>query len=135
MLSTKSPEFLAFIDDTIERILLRMCTPAHEHFIALNAERIEKITRITNGTAVEMRRSIRRLADAGRITEETREIGGRTVRGVVCLPLRKRPVIIEWTEADLAFLRSIKVAVEEPELVPAAAHTRTGNNTSDFLDF
>jgi hypothetical protein len=105
LLSVKSSEFLAFLDDLVERVILRMCTPARGHFVELTATRISRIATITNGTPSETRQALRRLADEGRIVETTRYEKNRTVRGIVCLPLWKRPAHGRLTASDRKFLR------------------------------
>lgn len=99
MLSTKSSEFITYFDDLVERVLLRICGPAKGHFVVLD-QKIPKIIAVTNGSPAEVRQSARRLVEAGRITEETRCVGGRVVRGVVCLPIRQRRAKVDWADED-----------------------------------
>jgi hypothetical protein len=111
----KDPEYIASFDDLVERCLLRICGPARDHFID-PSEKMPKLMRLTNcASETAIRQSLRRLTKSGRITRETRRFAGRTIRGIVCVPIRARARREELTPEDRRWLRSIGVAVDGEE--------------------
>jgi len=122
-MTERDPEFLAFFDGLVERVLCRICGPARDHFVDPE-EKMPKLVRATNAPPKQIRASLRRLIRSGRVMRATRRFSGKTFFGIICLPQREwenqhDPVAsrLSLTQADIRFLRGIGVKVDSQDVL------------------